>query len=717
MNPAMVRTTAGRPSLLGYLIRLYRSDLTLRSVADFAAIGTIVLVFIVLAPTQAPPTGGGTAPNVSGSHVPSSVGPQGSEVKPSEPQAKSAPRGSSSATAGVAPSTIPIVFTADVTNASLASFVIVDIDESAFASSSKLDQPRLAAAARAFRAERFADITPALADANRADPNVAFMLALAFVNSSDDDAKLAEPLLRAAANGGVRQATILLGRMLVRPPVGVARDALQGRQLIESAVAVNDRLAQRLAGIGYLTDDFGGLNPHKARDLFHASAQAGDAPATLFYAFMLGAAIGGPADQAQAADLLRRAAGEGLTQAQLTVGRWSLDKFKHQTIDDPHEGIEWLERAYKVGLSVRALQPLIEFYGSAGGTWVDKNKAHQLAQLCSGLRVAWCHTATGWQFETGVGTERDLIKAFAHYQVATWLGGTEAPPRLHHVDTLLKPDEREKATTLARTLNESLKPEPQPWHMQYVGIQTPPAPWAAARYDLGSASKTTPATSNTPPTTGESPPANQQVNRQTTANASPPSTSESRGTQEGPAQAPSNAAWVPISRRGSTTLNTVIYGSQGFTGKLKRLSANDWIDEVTDKRQTDSPSKYSTVSENLSELIVRKLPEQTLLRVDLLQRKIFVRHEGGWAVSSQISSIDPPKPVMRLPVPEKANEDFADHLDRYVEAQDEKAFAVGPDLHFSWRAARKTRDDATADALKACGSDCKLYAVGNDLVK
>lgn len=701
-NVGMVGTTANhRPSFLRYLISLYKSDVTFRSAVDFTAVGTIVLLFLFFAPTRQSNTGG-TNSNVSTAQKPPTDTKQ--SQPPPDTKAATPPSASKPVTA---PTAVAIPFPPLVTSPSIANFVVVDIDETVFRNSAPADQSRLAAAARAFRAEQFADITKVLAEANAADPNVAFMRAMAFVNLGGDDVKPAEPLLRAASNGGVRQASILLGRMLVRPPAGVTKDVELGRRLIETAAAGGDRLAQRLAGIAYLTNDFGGVNPAKARELFRSAAQAGDATAMLFYSLMLGMALGGPADQPAAADLLRRSAAGGLTVAQQTIGNWLLEEFKRNVIDDPREGIEWLETAYKKGQSIFALQSLVVFYAgpSTPAPWRDKSKGYDLARLCSGVRNPWCHAENGWMYQFGVGTNRDLAKAFAHYQVAVALGYADAAKSLQGLDGQLKPDEESAAIALSQTIRTSLKPAPVPWPMQYVGVQPPPALWAEARY--AAAPEPAPSTAANAPA-----PANPGV-----APGNTPSTAAPN--QQANAQAPASAPWVPLSRRGSTTLKRIVYAKSGaFSGNITRLSATEWVGEWTaEGGQGVNITKYVTVLETLSELVLRNIATQDQLKADLTGRQMRVRRGANWEPHSEISSIEPAKPVMRLPVPDAADENFADNLDRYVDAPNEKAFAVNERLRFSWTSGRKTPDEATAEVLKRCGADCKLYALGDNLAK
>jgi formylglycine-generating enzyme required for sulfatase activity/poly(3-hydroxybutyrate) depolymerase/TPR repeat protein len=467
---------AYRPSFLRYLVWLYRSDTTFSSVTDFTVIGTVVILFLILFPAQktAPPN----TPQSSGPPAATSqTTPTPKAASPSTPVSPSV-----APSAPAVPTDLTITFSDEVTKPSFANFIVVDIDETAFRRSTAADQQKLAAANRAYRSEQFAEAIGILNDATPADPNVAFVRALAIFNADPGSAKSATDLLRSAADQGQHQASIMLGRMLVRPPDGVTGDLARGRQLLETAAAGGDRLAQRLAGIGYLSGDFGGINPGKARELLRAAAQSGDPPAMLLYSFLLGTAIGGPVDQAAAVDLIRRAAAAGLTQAQETIGAWLLERYRRKQIDDPREGIEWLERATKVGLSFRALQLLAAFHGDDKNPapWRDKGKLFELARLCSGARSPWCQAENGWVFDNAIGTDRNLVRAFAHFQVAAELGLASARKSLQLVDGRLKdPNDRLAAVGLAQTIRAALKPTPTPWHLQYVGA-APPRSWPAA---------------------------------------------------------------------------------------------------------------------------------------------------------------------------------------------------------------------------------------------
>lgn len=512
-TPGMLGSaSASRPSLLRHLVWVYRTDAAFRGLLDFTLVGTIVLLFLNYFPSnvnqqnqssptthQAATAGAttGTATTAATTSPASSAikgaAAAGTESKPTSvatttPQSTLKPDAAAASTTPAAP-VIPIQFTDDVTHPSLANALanfVITIDDSTFSHSAAANRQKLTDAARAFRSQQFAMVVETLKDADAADANVAFLRGIAELNMGGAaEAASAAEFLRIAADAGNPQAAALLGRLLVKPPQGATKDLARGRQLIEDAAAAGDHLAQRLAGMAYLSGEFGVVNAAKARSLFRTAAEAGDAPATLFYAFMLSWALGGPGDQPTAADFLRRAAAAGLTRAQDTLGVWLLDRYKQKAIDDPREGVEWLERAYKKGYSTRALSALTLFYGDQGHPppWNDKSKVSELAYLCSGLNYSWCQAENGWAFQFGIGRNRDLVKAFAHYQVALELGSPSAAKSLQIVESLLKsPAEKTAGVELSETIRAHLKSLGSMWVMQYVGADPPPSFWATATY-------------------------------------------------------------------------------------------------------------------------------------------------------------------------------------------------------------------------------------------
>ena len=238
--------------------------------------------------------------------------------------------------------------------------------------------------------------------------------------------------LRVAVGAGHVQASTLLGVLLVSGPQGVDKDIEAGKRLIEAAAAKGDAMAQRAAGIGYLDGEFGVLNPGRAAGYFKSAVAAGDLPAMMHYAHMLFTGAGAEKDEAAAEDLVERAAGAGLTVAQETLGNWILERYKAGVTGDPSEGVRWLERAYQQGFSIAALTRLAVFFGDEGRgpKWSDRAKSLELftqGAAFADLRSQFGY-ATAVQF--GYVPPKDLVKAYAHYELARQLGSTGAEGRL-----------------------------------------------------------------------------------------------------------------------------------------------------------------------------------------------------------------------------------------------------------------------------------------------
>ena len=486
MNKGMLPAAAGgRPSLIRHLIGLYGSDTAFRGLVDFTAIGLVVLLFL----------GHLNVPMPNWSRSPSQPTTKTADNKPatpSTPPSKPDERSHPSVVTPSVPSTPPVAtpapqppavafnFPERISNPKLGFSPIFDIDETAFRSSAAADQPRLAAAVGAVRAQQFAAIPLILEKANVADPNVAFMRGIAAIAAQTEDGnKAAVQAWRAAAEAGQRQAAIELARIETYAPPGVAKND-RARQVIEEAAATGNREAQRLAGIAHLSGQFG-LDPAKARDLLGRSAQAGDIEAMLYYAFVLGWAVGGPADQAKAEEFLRRAAANGLTTAQDTLGIFLLQRFNKKLIDDPREGIDLLQKAIDSGYSLRALRALALFYGAqTQPPWNDKSNVYRLARLCSGVADGWCQAENGWVYQYGIGTNRDQVKAFAHYQIAADLHNASASKSLETLSRQISLADRTAAVELAKKIHGGLRPIPAVWDVQYPTVPPPAWPWNVA---------------------------------------------------------------------------------------------------------------------------------------------------------------------------------------------------------------------------------------------
>jgi uncharacterized protein len=600
-NGMLATTAAARPSLLRHLVGLYRSDAAFRGVTDFTVVGVVVLVFLQFFPTKdgkhaaAPQVASQNAAKTTPSTTTSTSTP--SNTQSPQRKADETPKPSQPETPKLVPK-VAIQFPQSVSNPALGFTRIFDIDQTAFRSSAPADQPRLAAAVRATRTQQFGEIASILVDANGADPNVAFMRGIGLIAANNTDGnKSAEQLWRTASAAGQRQAALELARIEVYGPSGVTKSIEEGKRAIENAAASGNRVAQRMAGIAYLSGQFGGLNPAKGRDYLRQAAQAGDAQAMLYYSFTLGWAVGGPADQAAAEDFLRRAAAEGLTIAQQTLGIFLLEQYKEKVIDDPREGVEWLEKAVRPGYSIAALRALALFLGAQNQPpWNDKAKIYELARLCSGIKDSWCQAENGWVFRFGVGTQRNAVKGFAHYQVALELGYSPAAKLLEEIGQQISGADKAAAVDLAQKMRADLKPVPTIWDVQYVGVAPSPSRWSEAQ------------------------------------------------TSAVPVTSVNTAAAATCTRLAYRQLADLCNNCTAppWNGELKRIAGDEWAATFVDGNNKPGNSRWRLTSQSSSELLLYDGTRDLYARFDLPARKGFLRKgaAGSWTNASEILSTD-----------------------------------------------------------------------------
>lgn len=669
MSAGMLGPAArSRPSFWAYLVLLFRNDPTFRGLAEFSLIGAVVLASVTYWPNR------DAAQKAQPANVPKPTVDAG---KAAAPEASSP---SAEALAGVA-----IQFPPEVTEPTLKNFVVIDIDESAFASSSAADRQKLTAAARAFRGEQFALASEALKTATAKDRNVMFMRAMALVNGDAEAAKQAIPLLRSASEAGQRQAAIILGRQLVVTPDLAVRDVAQGRSLIEAA-AHNDRVARRLAGIAYMSGEFGAINIQKARELLQSAADAGDVPAMFSTAFMLGWGIRGPANQSMAADLLRRAAAAGLTDAQVTLGQWLIAQYDRKLIDDPREAIEWLEKALRNGHSPPALQSLAVFYGNPAHPplWHQRALVYALVRMCSGMNDQWCQAESGWFYrEGGPGVPADLVRSAAHYQVAAELGDPNAGPQLKPLLARLGDAEKGAAIAYSQVITAALRPLPNPWHMQYVGVAPGPATWASAPEPAS------PPAAVMPPTAA-------------------PDTAAAK-------------AFLQLTNRLELTqaaMRRISLRTPQWSGELSRSGRSDWrLDYVLNGKS--ATANYQQAFDTPVELQLINKFDKTILSVNLKNRLAYLRTGDTWANYANVSGVQFEEKGggfrdWSLRAPDGVSSEVAAGFAVYASTFTTKAFAIRRDgQRFGRSSNEKTVDGARATALKYCGPDCRIYAIDN----
>ncbi|MEZ5786961.1 MAG: rhodanese-like domain-containing protein [Xanthobacteraceae bacterium] len=502
----MLPPTNRRRPLLRTFLSLYRSEIAFQGMVDFAVIGTAVLLFLH-PPAQMRSwlglVGIGGSGGRSGSQQQAAVvpppspasqsapvppgGPSSSAQSQVQPPAPAQPQTQASTQGQPQPKTVPstpakpIAFPDEISKPSLANVMLVEISENAFRTSSAADQQRLLAARTAHRSGKQAEILDILKDADGDDPNVAFMRSIGYLSRGDEEShKSGEAALRSAAERGHSLAKLLLGRVLITAPKGITKNPEEGQKLIEEVAATGDPQAERVAGIAYISAEFGSFQPDRAAAMFRKAAEAGDPQAMFHYARLLEEGIGVPADHDAAVDFLGRAAASGLTAAQYALGSWLIDLYAEKAADNPSEGAAWLEKAMDRGFSLFALNKLQNIYGWTGRAppWNDKSKFFELAQKCSGLAERFCQNSVALAYEFGWGTGTDLVRAYIHKLMARDLGHPRVTAKeIDDLGNKLTSQERTDATERARLLRQKLKPWPALVVFQYPEI-TRPSPWA-----------------------------------------------------------------------------------------------------------------------------------------------------------------------------------------------------------------------------------------------
>src|SRR5262249_22920518 len=145
-----------------------------------------------------------------------------------------------------------------------------------------------------------------------------------------------------------------------------------------------------------------------------------------------------------------------------------------------------------------ALRALALFLGAQKDPpWNDKSKVYQLARLCSGIKDTWCQAENGWVFRYGVGTQRNLVKAFAHYQMALEIGNPTAAKPLEEMGKQISAADKAAAIDLAQKMRPDLKPVPTIWDVQYVGVTPPPSRWSEVEASVSAPSPSRQASAST----------------------------------------------------------------------------------------------------------------------------------------------------------------------------------------------------------------------------
>jgi len=500
-----------RPPPFRFFLQLYRSEIAFQAMVDFAVLGGLTIAFLdpqmvlhpfsgkgstasqqqaaapstppasVTPPPQTPQAPAGRPDAAGASSRPSAAPAQPSPPAPVQPSASPSTTDSSKAVANLkklpawaaVPVTpvdtpglhdAPIPFSNLVTGAVHPASRFLSVDERPFANL-PYQLRQTVKTALAARSDQDADrMRAALKDVDSPEGTPDLLMGLSYlINATPESTALAEKSYRIALQKGQPQAPVLLGLLLTSSAKGLAGTKEEGKSLVE-AVLANDRVAWLAAGNSYLSGENGTLDPVKGAPWIIKAAEAGEPMALLQYARLAESGIGMEKNPSLAEGALRRAADLGLTEAEDILGRWILAAYEKKSIEDPTEGVI-LEQRTAAKHSIMALATLGRLYTffGRGPIWKDQERGTKYLADCAEYKVSQCHNNLGIALQSGMrGIDRDIIAAWARYDVGRQLSQDHVMPGLAKLDSTMTPSEKDAARKMSADIMAKLKPIPQP---------------------------------------------------------------------------------------------------------------------------------------------------------------------------------------------------------------------------------------------------------------
>lgn len=501
-----------RPPPFRFFVQLYRSEVAFRAMIDFTVLGGLTIAFLDPQFLLHPFSGHGAATTVQRQATapiaaPAPVAPRppaapSAQAQANRPQANrpndtpavpkpsatpgtpsrpGPPSSASASDSGTAVAnlkklpawaaipvrpvdtpglhSLPIPFTNLVTGAVHPASRLVTIDDRAFANLPYQLRETVNAALGARADEDDERMRAILKDVDSAEGTPELLTGLSYlIHANPESVPLAEKSYRIALQKGQPQAPVLLGLLLTSGTKGVSGTPAEGKALIESVIA-NDRIAWLATGNSYLSGESGSLDPAKAMPWIVKAAEAGEPLALLQYARLADNGIGMEKNASLAEGALRRAAELGLTEAEEILARWIITAYEKKLIDDPTEGVR-IEEKVMAKHSIGAMASLGRLYtfNGRGPIWKDEARGTKLLQECAEYKVSQCHNNLGLAKQNGQGIERDIVGAWAHYDVGRQLNRDFVMTMgLDQLEKVMTPTEREEARNQSREILAHLK--------------------------------------------------------------------------------------------------------------------------------------------------------------------------------------------------------------------------------------------------------------------
>ena len=281
---------------------------------------------------------------------------------------------------------------------------------------------RLVAALEAYYRRDSSAAWDAIADSDPEDRHVLLLRGLIKLSVPGPPAiEYGRTLIEHAIAKGEPRAMAILGVLKVSGLPGIPRDNAAGRALLERAVEAGDAAAARVVGQGYLNGSMGVIDPARAERYLRLASERGDTRAAFELGSMLYFGFGLAKNEQEAERWISKAARQGHPEAQATLGTLRLIPFGAGLTDDPDEALDWLERAATQG-DPHGMYYLAMFYLEYGRRVgrLDPARSVELLRRCvEQTRHPECVFAYATGLDLGIGTERDPVKAYAMYTIAS----------------------------------------------------------------------------------------------------------------------------------------------------------------------------------------------------------------------------------------------------------------------------------------------------------
>jgi TPR repeat protein len=312
---------------------------------------------------------------------------------------------------------------------------------------------QLVAALEAYYARDSNSALSVIADADPDDRRVLLMRGLIKLSiSGAPSIEYGLALLERAIAKGEPRAMAVLGVLRVSGVPGIPRDNPAGRALLERAVMAGDVAAPRVVGQGFLNGSMGVVDPVRAEKYLRLASDRGDTKATFELGSMLYTGFGLAENAQEAERLISKAAHQGYPEAQAMLGTLRLIPFGAGLTDNPEEALDWLERAAAQS-EPHGMYYLAMFYveyGKRVGRLDPARGVDMLRRCVEQTLYPECVFAYGTALDFGIGTNRDPVKAYAMYSIASAGEHTQkAQARRDAVGKTLTPEQMTQANLFA----------------------------------------------------------------------------------------------------------------------------------------------------------------------------------------------------------------------------------------------------------------------------